>query len=303
MAVLFDPFFQAIDGNGDPIAGAKLYFYTTGTTTLQNTYAQSDLSAGSLNTNPVVADSAGRFGAIYLGTTDYKVVYKTAANVTIATRDPLLVPTTTIITTEGDLIIGDADGEESRLAIGAADRVLLSSGTTASWEQIDIETSGVLTGVLGKDRGGAGSVLAAPVRSVLTAYSTDTGMIIPYDDTIPQVGEGKQIFSQAFTVGTAGNRIRITVNGSIEVGNDAGCIALFVDGAANAVAAHGFTTNADNPYGQTAIWEYTPSAGAHTYTIRVGSAAGAVTINGISGGRKYGGVNQTTLIIEELPTT
>lgn len=40
-----------------------------------------------------------------------------------------------IITTEGDLVIGDSNGEESRLAIGSANRVLRSDGTTASWGQ------------------------------------------------------------------------------------------------------------------------------------------------------------------------
>lgn len=303
MAILFNPFFQVVDSDGAPIAGAKLYFYTTGTNTPQDTYAQSDLSPGSVNTNPVIADAAGRFGPIYLGVTDYKAILKDAADVTIETLDPLLVPTTSIITMEGDLIIGNADNASSRLPIGVADRVLLSSGTTASWEQISLATSGVLFGILPKSRGGVGSTLAAPVRAVLTAYSSDTGMIIPYDDTIPQSTEGKEIFSQAFTVGTVGNRIRITVNGSFDVGGDAGCLALFVDSAADASACQFFTTTADNPFSQTAIWEVTPSAGAHTYKVRAGSAAGALSINGTSSTRKGGGVNQTTLIIEELPTT
>lgn len=38
------------------------------------------------------------------------------------------------VTTEGDLIIGDVGGSESRLAIGTAGKVLTSNGTTASWE-------------------------------------------------------------------------------------------------------------------------------------------------------------------------
>lgn len=304
MAALFNPFFQVVDGDGAPIVGAKLYFYTTGTTTLQDTFAQSDLASGSENTNPVIADADGRFGPIYLGTTDYKVVLKDASDVAIGdTIDPLLVPTTSIITNEGDLIIGDADGASVRLPIGVANRVLLSSGTTASWEQLSLATSGVFSGVLPKSRGGNGSVLAAPVRVLLTAYSSDTGMTIPYDDTIPQNTEGKEIFSQSFTVGTTGNRIRITVNGSFDCGNDAACLALFIDSTADATACHFFSTSADNPWSQTAIWELTPSAGAHTYKVRAGSSAGVIAINGIQGGRKGGGVNQTTMIIEELATS
>jgi len=38
-----------------------------------------------------------------------------------------------VITTEGDLVLGDDTGEEARLAIGASGTVLSSDGTTASW--------------------------------------------------------------------------------------------------------------------------------------------------------------------------
>jgi hypothetical protein len=63
MATVINPF-VAVDGNGNVRANARLYFYQTGTTTLQNTYADASLSA--VNTNPVVADSNGLFPAIYL---------------------------------------------------------------------------------------------------------------------------------------------------------------------------------------------------------------------------------------------
>ena len=39
-----------------------------------------------------------------------------------------------VITTEGDLVIGDNGGEESRLPIGTNGQVLTSNGTTATWE-------------------------------------------------------------------------------------------------------------------------------------------------------------------------
>lgn len=88
MTILFNPGFVPVDGNGNPYAGAKLYFYVTGTTTLQNTYSDSALS--SANTNPVVADANGLFSAIYLDPTlTYKAVLKTSADVTIWTRDPI----------------------------------------------------------------------------------------------------------------------------------------------------------------------------------------------------------------------
>lgn len=38
------------------------------------------------------------------------------------------------LTTEGDLILGDGSGNESRLAVGTSNQLLTSNGTTASWE-------------------------------------------------------------------------------------------------------------------------------------------------------------------------
>lgn len=90
MATTPFPFFQAIDGNGNPISGAKLNFYRTGTSTPQDTYTTSALNIA--NANPVVADSNGRFPPIYLGTAfDYKVILTDAADVTVGngTLDPL----------------------------------------------------------------------------------------------------------------------------------------------------------------------------------------------------------------------
>jgi microcystin-dependent protein len=53
-----------IDANGVPLAGAQLFAYLTGTSTPQNTYA--DVNLTTPNTNPILADSSGRFGAVFL---------------------------------------------------------------------------------------------------------------------------------------------------------------------------------------------------------------------------------------------
>lgn len=89
MATLFTPSrYVAVDGSGLVYALAKLYFYTTGTTTLVTVYAASDL--GSTLSNPVIADSNGLFPAIYLapGTT-YKAVLKDSSDNTVWTTDPI----------------------------------------------------------------------------------------------------------------------------------------------------------------------------------------------------------------------
>jgi hypothetical protein len=86
---------DCFDTNGAPRAGAKLYFYTTGTTTPLNTYADSALVTP--NANPVVADSAGLFGEIFLTqTATYKVVLKTSLDVTVWTADPVAGGTTSL---------------------------------------------------------------------------------------------------------------------------------------------------------------------------------------------------------------
>lgn len=61
---------QFVDENGAPYADGLVYFYTPNTSTPKNTYSTQDL--GSLNTNPVELDSAGR--AVIFGTGAYRQV-------------------------------------------------------------------------------------------------------------------------------------------------------------------------------------------------------------------------------------
>lgn len=113
----FTPFFQALDANGDPYSGAKLNFYITATSTPKNTYSDAGLTTP--NANPVVADSAGRFGPIYLATdANYKVILATSTDVTIATFDP--VQTTSDITGLTALTAPATDDELSIYDLSAA---------------------------------------------------------------------------------------------------------------------------------------------------------------------------------------
>lgn len=76
-----------LSSSGGLLAGAKLFFSATGSSTAQNTY--SDISLAVANANPVIADASGVFGKIYLDPTlpSYRVVLKTSANVTLYTED------------------------------------------------------------------------------------------------------------------------------------------------------------------------------------------------------------------------
>lgn len=68
--------------------GAKAYFYKTGTTTAVTTYSDSGYTTP--HANPVVADAAGVFPAVfYSGVDDVKAVITDASDATISTIDPV----------------------------------------------------------------------------------------------------------------------------------------------------------------------------------------------------------------------
>jgi len=83
-------------------AGYRLFFYETGTTTKKDTYSDEDLTIP--NTNPVVADSAGRFGDIWISDSSlYKCVLAPAGTDDpptnpIWTADPVNLNNSGIIT-------------------------------------------------------------------------------------------------------------------------------------------------------------------------------------------------------------
>lgn len=83
----FVPNAQMFNDSGIVLNAGKLYFYETGTSTPLDTYSDEDLT--SANANPVVADSAGRFGDIFLKNQKYKVVLKDSTDATIWTADPV----------------------------------------------------------------------------------------------------------------------------------------------------------------------------------------------------------------------
>lgn len=77
-----------VDATGVPIVGAQLFFYATGTSTFQATYA--DVGLTIMNTNPLIADSAGRFGNVFmLLAPAYRVRLEDAAGGIIWDMDPV----------------------------------------------------------------------------------------------------------------------------------------------------------------------------------------------------------------------
>ena len=94
---------------GGLLPGAKLYFYATGTTDAQAVYQ--DIGLATPHANPVVADAAGVFAAIYLGqfSTNYRVRLETSAGVLVyqldnvpADVDALVLDDTNTFTASGN---------------------------------------------------------------------------------------------------------------------------------------------------------------------------------------------------------
>lgn len=86
MADIFrPPFFQPDSINGIPLAGAKLYFYTAGTSTLITVYQ--DFAATTPHASPVVADSSGIFPNIYVASPSFKIALYTSLNILVKTVD------------------------------------------------------------------------------------------------------------------------------------------------------------------------------------------------------------------------
>jgi len=78
----------AFDASGDPLSGAKAYFFQSGTSTPITVYSDSALSVA--HPSPLVADSAGVFAAVFYGAAPaVKVRVDTSADVEVYTSDPV----------------------------------------------------------------------------------------------------------------------------------------------------------------------------------------------------------------------
>jgi len=123
--LFFTPQAVVIDSSGTPYPGAKANFYLTTTTTPANTYQDNALVTA--HANPVVADSAGQFPAIYLtpGTT-YRCVITDADDVQLMDVDPVHAPFdgSAVSITDAGGYFDDSDVESVLQDIGANYAVL-----------------------------------------------------------------------------------------------------------------------------------------------------------------------------------
>lgn len=155
---------------------------------------------------------------------------------------------------------------------------------------------------------GAGTVF--PAGSVIQVATYNTGAVatgtgtIPLDDTIPQITEGSEFMTLAITPKSATSKLIINVCLQLDKNNsNTYSIALFQDSTANALAAQfngAWTAGSSFPMVFTHIMT-SGTTSSTTFRVRAGSdSAGTLTVNGRGGGRIYGGVSASSIVIYEV---
>lgn len=141
------------------------------------------------------------------------------------------------------------------------------------------------------------------VSTVTGAVATGT-TVVPIDDTIPQNTEGDQYMTLAITPRASTNKLVIEVvwvGASSAAGNMT--VALFQDSTAGALAAVNCKTNNAGDM-LTIPLRHVMDAGttsATTFKVRAGqNNAGTTTFNGHSGGRMFGGISASSIVIREI---
>ena len=147
---------------------------------------------------------------------------------------------------------------------------------------------------------------------IVQIVSTQTGAVatgttlIPDDDTIPQITEGVEYMTLAITPLSASHRLIIEVVfiGAQSVGGQNNItVALFRDAVAGALAvAVDEPPAADRT--KTVSFRHimtSPGTSAITFRVRAGTdQAGTLTFNGEGGGRLFGGVLASSIVITEI---
>lgn len=152
-----------------------------------------------------------------------------------------------------------------------------------------------------------GNIIAGAVatnQDTEATYSTITANI-PYDDSIPQSGEGTEILSLSYTPKNAANKLVVEwdIFGALSGVNAILAAALFKDAGANALNTS-FTAQTTNGIPLSLHGSFQEAAGstsARTYKINVGANSGNFYVNGNASNRLYGGTSICRLRVTEYP--
>jgi hypothetical protein len=148
----------------------------------------------------------------------------------------------------------------------------------------------------------AGSVVQVTRSTVATTATSNA--TIPYNDTIPQIGDGYEYLTHAHTPLNANNILDIECVFYFGTNSAANVIAgLFQDATANALAASSCQINAAGRPTLVSL-RHSMTAGttsATTFRYRAGTDDGStLSLNSSGGTRKYGGVLLSRITVTEI---
>ncbi len=294
----------------DPTADDVVYVpFRAGTATSSalNVRAVSAALSVSLTSGSTLGFSTSQISRIYV------VALDNAGTVELGLYHPLS-GTTLLPIDETQFYSSTAEG-----GAGGADSAQVIYSTTAR-SSVPVSVLGYIDIQTGATAGQWGS---APIAvQVITTSTPRSGSVIqrllssstalvtgattmPFDDTIPQSGEGVQMLTQAITPKHAADLLMIAHVGvySPSASGNMG-VALFQDSTANALAAVAITVNGGNEmFTVPLIYQMQASTtSSTTFKIRAGHASGSIAMNGQGGAatRLYGGVCYSGLSVMEI---
>ena len=188
----------------------------------------------------------------------------------------------------------DGSVTANKIGTGAVTSAKIADGTIVN---ADINASAGIAG----SKLGTNAVLQ--VKNFQTG-AMDTGTAtIPFDNTIPQITEGDEYMTLAFTPTSTTSKLKIDVVANIATDVSSHLItALFVGTTANALACASVIATAN--FEMNTKFTHFMEAGATTeltFRVRVGaSGAGTTTLNGQNEIAKFGGVSASSITIMEI---
>lgn len=293
MAVLLPVPFQYFPNpvTGLPLSFGKMFTYAAGTNTPKATY--SDQLGTIPLTNPINFDAEG-FPLSSVGGTrvniwvdgSYKYVLQDANGVQVG----LPVDNVSSFVPGGANTI-DINGMTLNNAPAFDDTIPTYDTSAAANRKVALQDVYNLFAPLVLQR----------VHANFSNFATGTALI-PNDNTIPQITEGTEFMSLSITPKSTTSILVVEANSMFSISAaQVLTSALFQDAGANALAAMGGTSNANN-YSPMFLRHIKTSGSTTptTFRLRAGlGGAGTVSFNGYVGVATYGGVSASSMMITE----